>query len=55
MEYKYIGAVKVSIDGFGQVKPGETFETNLVINHPDFKLKEGHDKDIKKKSKGDKI
>ena len=35
--YKYIGKIDIAIPNLGVVKPDETIETSLEINHPLFK------------------
>lgn len=44
-KYKYSGSVEVHIAGVGIVKPGAEVETEVEINHPDFKeVKKKEDK-----------
>ena len=35
-KYKYIGTSEVSVEGVGLVKPGETVESEVEINKPEF-------------------
>jgi len=44
-KYKYQGKVETVINGYGVVKPRETIETELEINHPLFrKIRERKEK-----------
>ena len=35
-KYEYKGKATVSVSGVGEVKTGDTVETEFEINHPDF-------------------
>jgi len=37
MKYKYQGTVQTNLVGYGIVQPGETIETDLIINNPLFR------------------
>lgn len=37
-KYRYLGASEIVIQGLGEIKPDTVFETDQVINHPDFSL-----------------
>lgn len=53
-KYKYSGKYKVSVGGYGVVKPKEVVELSGKINHPDFEPQFKEDKPKvknKKKSK----
>jgi hypothetical protein len=37
-KYKYFGKIPVNLSGYGLVNPKEVIETDLVVNHPLFKV-----------------
>ena len=41
-KYHYKGEHEVELVGYGLVQKGETIETNLEINHPNFELADGN-------------
>ena len=47
-KYRYIGEHEVELSGYGLVQKGETIETNLEINHPEFILEGQEPKEEKK-------
>lgn len=53
-KYHYTGAHEVELTGYGLVQPGETIETNVEINHPEFELVDGH-KPIEEKKEQENI
>ena len=55
-KYEYKGKATVSVGGIGEVKKGDTVETEIEINHPDFeqvggKKKKAEAKKVTKKKK----
>ncbi len=37
-KYKFVGQITVYISGIGEIEPGQSFETDIEINNPDFEL-----------------
>lgn len=38
--YLHVGFCQIYLVGIGTVYPGETIETDIAINHPEFELQE---------------